>query len=227
LLFRGEQKMRRPARRARIRPLLAAAALLGLALASRAADAQAFRRQRYYEEHVQVYFVPSGLYVGAGFIASHVLDQSGGPRLLEDGAGLTLYGGLRLSQRLALELGWLSTFHSPENVDTFYFGSDPDYLVLTGFTGDAKIYLGPGGRRTELYVQGGVGLYLLDSKYFGSQSVGTGFQAGGGIDVHMGPHLDLGIRALYRGIAMGPPRSDQDDTYVSALSGEANLSVRF
>jgi hypothetical protein len=214
------------ARRARTRPLLVAVAL-GLALASATVEAQPYRPQRYYEEHVQVYFVPAGLYVGAGLVASHVVDQSGGPGLLEDGAGLTLYGGLRLSQRLALELGWLSTFHSPEKVDTVYFGSDTDYLVLNGFTGDAKIYLGPDGARAELYLQGGVGLYLLDSKYLGSQSIGTGFQAGGGLDVHVGQHLDLGLRALYRGIAMGPPRSDQDDTYVSALSGEANLSVRF
>ena len=215
-----------PPPRARTRPLLVAA-VLGLALASGTADAQPFRPQPYYEEHVQVYFVPAGLYVGAGLVASHVLDQSGGPELLEDGAGVTLYGGLRLSQRLALELGWLSTFHNPEKVDTVYFGSDTDYLVLNGFTGDAKIYLSREGQRSELYLQGGVGLYLLDSKYFGSQSIGTGFQAGGGLDVHIGPHLDLGLRALYRGIAMGPPSSDQDDTYVSALSGEANLSIRF
>ncbi len=222
--------MRLPHRRVWIRRALAALAVtLGLVVASQAAEAQRHRRGRSpYDQHtrVQVYFIPYGLYLGAGLVATHVLHQSEEPELLDDGAGITLFAGLRLSERLALELGWLTTFHDPETIDT-RFGEDSDYLVLNGFTGDAKIYLSEQGQRSELYVQGGVGLYLLDSSYFGSQSIGTGFQAGGGIDVHLGPHLDVGLRALYRGIAMGPPDSDDNDTYVSAIGAEGNLSIRF
>ena len=211
------------------RALVALAVTLGLLLASQTADAQRARRARAPYDHstrVRVYFIPYGLYLGAGLVATHVLHQSEDPELLDDGAGITLYAGLRLSNRLALELGWLTTFHDPEAADAS-FGENTDYLVLNGFTGDAKIYLSDGGGSAELYVQGGVGLYLLDSDYFGSQSIGTGFQAGGGIDFHVGPHLDLGVRALYRGIAMGPPDSEDDDTYVSALGAEGNLSIRF
>ena len=221
--------MRLPPRRVWIRRALAALAVtLGLVLATQSADAQRRRGRSPYDQHtrVQVYFIPYGLYVGAGLVVTHVLHQSEEPDLLDDGAGITLYAGLRLSDRLALELGWLTTFHDPETIDT-RFGEGTDYLVLNGFTGDAKIYLSEEGQRSQLYVQGGVGLYLLDSNYFGSQSIGTGFQAGGGIDIHLGPHLDVGLRALYRGIAMGPPDSDDSDTYVSAVGAEGNLSIRF
>jgi hypothetical protein len=211
------------------RALAALAVTLGLALASQSADAQRHRRGRSpYDQHahVQVYFIPYGLYIGAGLVATHILHQSEEPELLDDGAGVTLFAGLRLTDRLALELGWLTTFHDPDTATT-NFGEGTDYLVLNGFTGDARIYLSEQGQRVELYVQGGVGLYLLDADYFGSRSIGTGFQAGGGVDFHMGPHLDLGLRALYRGIAMGPPDTDDSDTYVSAVGAEANLSIRF
>ncbi len=170
------------------RALAALAVTLGLVLASQAADAQPYRRGRNaHDQHayVQVYFIPFGLYVGAGLVATHILHQSEEPELLDDGAGITLYAGLRLSDRLALELGWLTTFHDPESADSS-FGEGTDYLVLNGFTGDAKIYLTEQGQRSELYLQGGVGLYLLDADYFGSASIGTGFQAGGGIDFHVG-----------------------------------------
>jgi len=211
------------------RALAALAVTLGLVLASQSADAQRYRRGRSpYDQdaHVQVYFIPYGLYIGAGLVATHILHQSEEPELLDDGAGITLFAGLRLTDRLALELGWLTTFHDPDTATT-NFGEGTDHLVLNGFTGDARIYLSEQGQRAELYVQGGVGLYLLDADYFGSRSIGTGFQAGGGIDFHMGPHLDLGLRALYRGIAMGPPDSDDRDTYVSAVGAEGNLSIRF
>jgi hypothetical protein len=225
--------MRQPVRPACLRPLLVALALgVGLASGAATASAQRHRRQPYHEEHVRVYLVPSGLYVGAGLVATHVVDHSGGPRLLEDGAGLVVYGGVRLSHRLAVELGYLATFHDPDAIDQGYFAADIDHLVLNGFTGDAKIFLSQPGQRTEFYVQGGVGLYLLDSTYFGSQSIGTGFQGGGGLEFHLGSHVDLGLRALYRGIALGPPdsespRTDEDDTFVSAVSGEASLSIHF
>jgi Outer membrane protein beta-barrel domain len=209
------------------RLLVPVAAVLGLSLASSTAAAQRSPRHRpYFEHHAEVVFVPYGLYVGAGLVGTRILHQRGEPELLDDGGGLVVFAGLRLSQRLALEMGWLATFHNPETIETT-FGPETDYLVLNGFTGDAKIYLGPDRERVEAYLQGGVGLYLLDSSYVGTESIGTGFQAGGGIDFHLGSHVDFGLRALYRGIAMGPPNEDEDDTYISALSGEANLTLRF
>jgi hypothetical protein len=208
------------------RLLVALAAGLGLLLATGTAGAQRHARQRYFEHHAEVVVVPFGLYLGAGLLGIRVIGQRGEAKLLDDGGGVTAFVGLRLSQRLALELGWLATYHDPEAIAST-FGPDTDHLVLNGFTGDAKIYIGPNRARIDAYVQGGVGLYLLDSTYFGTESIGTGFQAGGGIDFHLGSHLDFGLRALYRGIAMGPPDEDEDDTYISAVSGEANLTLHF
>ena len=169
---------------------------------------------------------PKGLYVGGGVAATSILHQQGGEELLEGGAGLSLHAGLRVNRSLALEAGWIGTLHNPVAVNTA-FGDDTDYLVLNGFTADAKIYLRSSNPRIEPYLQGGVGIYLLDSDYFGTQSVGTGFQAGGGLDFKLGRRVELGVRALYRGMSMGPPQQDYNDTYVGALTAEGSLGIRF
>lgn len=210
------------------RSVVAVAVALSLLAWAEPADAQRAHRRAPYDGYarMRVHIIPYGVYVGAGLVGLRILGESGGDDLLDDGAGLTLFTGLRMSQRLALELGWVATFHNPESLRT-NFGSETDYLVLNGFTGDARIYLGDGDSMIEPFLQGGVGLYLLDSTAFGAQSLGTGFQAGGGFDLRIGPQLDVGVRALYRGVAMGPPRSGDEDTFVSAAGVEGNLTLRF
>lgn len=201
------------------------AALSGLAAPS-SAQAQYYYARPYYRPHAQVVVYPRGLYFGGGLIGTRILDQRGKTELLDSGGGITLYTGLRVNRTLALELGWAGTFHNPETVQTT-FGEDTDFLILNGFTADAKVYLGTQNQSIEPFLQGGVGLYLLDSTYFGAQSVGTGFQAGGGIDLRAGDHVLLGLRALYRGMAMGPPEGTDNDTFVSAMTLEGNLTFRF
>lgn len=201
-----------------------------LALAPMQAHAQVYHRPYYSSSysgaHAQVVVVPRGLYVGGGLVATRVLSQSGGDEVLNHGGGFALHTGFRVNHSLALEAGWTGTVHNPETVRTV-FGDDIDYLGLHAFTADAKIFFPTETRSMEPFVQGGVGLYLLDSTYFGAQSVGTGFQAGGGLDFALGSNLDLGLRALYRGMSMGPPQGGVRDTYVSALSVDGNLSFRF
>jgi hypothetical protein len=198
-------------------PAVCAAVLLSL---SAPAEAQRYRAR------TSVVIVPHGLYVGGGLVGTRIVDQRGGDEILDHGFGFTLYTGLRLNPRLALELGWLATFHNPERVRTS-FGDDVDFLVLNGFTGDAKIFLDSASPSMEPYLQGGLGLYLLDSTYFGAQSVGTGFQLGGGVDFRVAPAMSVGVRALYRGMAMGPPERVENDTFVSALTLDGNLTVHF
>jgi opacity protein-like surface antigen len=194
-----------------------------LALGPSPAQAQYY----YYPAHARVVTLyPKGLYVGGGLVATHILSQSGGDEFLRGGGGFTLHSGFRVNRSLALEAGWTGTLHNPETVRTA-FGDDTDYLALHGFTADARIFFRTEHRNMEPFVQGGVGLYLLDSTYFGAQSVGTGFQAGGGVSFALGGHLDLGLRALYRGMAMGPPEGGYRDTYVSALTVDGSLSFRF
>jgi opacity protein-like surface antigen len=174
-----------------------------------------------------VVIYPRGLYFGLGLLGTGVLSQEGEGELLDSGGGLSLYGGWRLGHRLALELGYMGSAHNPASVDTT-FGRDVDYLILNGFTGDARIYLGNDPMAPqEFYLQGGLGLYLLDSTYFGTQAVGSGFQLGGGVDFHVAPHIDLGLRGLYRGISMGPPEERYDDTFNSAATFEGNLTFHF
>jgi opacity protein-like surface antigen len=214
-------------------------ACAGLLLASTTAEAgRSYRSRRHHhhhgpyhgsyapEPHVGI-FIPWGWYVGAGLAATRVVHQEGGDELVGDGAGLTLYTGLRLHPVLAVEAGWMGALHDPRS-DSF---AEDDALILNAFTTDARIFLPAGNGEVEPsfapYLQAGLGLYLLDSSSFGEQSVGTGFQLGGGVDANLGPNFQLGGRLLYRGMAMGPVESEYTDTYVGAISGEVNLTLRF
>lgn len=176
--------------------------------------------------HIGVWAWPAtGWYGGIGLVGNSILDQAGGSEQLESGFGFTLYGGLHVNERLSLEAGWLSSFHNPARVDTWY-GTDIDFLVLDGFTVDARIHLAHSGN-FDPYLQGGLGLYALSSEYFGLDSIGTGFQLGGGFDLWLSPSVTLGARVRYHGISMGPPDRRDDDLFISALSAEGSLGLHF
>lgn len=190
------------------------------------ASAQSYNHPAYRPHSRAAVEYQRGFYFGAGAAGTRILAQDGGNELLEDGVGVALYAGLRVNRSLALEAGWMGTMHNPVSVDTG-FGEDTDYLVLNGFTADAKVFLNVSNPRLQPYLQAGVGLYLLDSTYFGTQSVGSGFQAGGGLDFQISRRMDIGAHALYRGMAMGPPDVDYNDTYVSAITLEGRVNFRF
>jgi hypothetical protein len=214
-------------------------ACAGILLASATAEAgrHYHGRSRYHQRpyhqpyhgpaaHVGI-FIPWGWYVGGGLVATRVLHQQGGEDLVGNGGGLTLYAGLRVHPLLALEAGWVGSLHEPRGASF----SEDDSLILNAFTTDARIYL-PGRQGIETsgfepYLQAGLGVYLLDNTYFGSQSVGTGFQLGGGLDASLGPNFLVGARLLYRGMAMGPAEASYTDTYVGAVTGELDLTIRF
>jgi hypothetical protein len=122
-------------------------ACAGILLASSTAEAgRYYYRSRhshrpYYgpyapEPHVGI-FIPWGWYIGGGLAATRVLHQQGGEELIGDGAGLSLYTGLRVHPVLALEVGWLGALHDPRS-DSF---GEEDALILNAFTTDARIYL--------------------------------------------------------------------------------------
>jgi hypothetical protein len=173
-----------------------------------------------------VYAGPTTWYMGLGLFGTSILDQTGGPEQLEGGGGLSLWAGLHVNEVLSLEVGWLGSFHNPAEVATWY-GVDTDFLVLEGVTADARLHLARGNRGFVPYLQGGVGLYFLGSEAFGMDSVGTGFQAGGGFDLWLGPQVTLGVRGRYHGISMGPPDGGDNDTFISAATVEGSLGVHF
>jgi hypothetical protein len=174
---------------------------------------------------------PSLWYAGVGLVGTSILDQSGGPQQLETGGGVSAWVGLNLSRVVSLELGWLGSFHNPATVSTWY-GPETDFLVLEGVTADAKVHLMRGP--ITPYLQGGVGVYSLSSQH-GSvfDSVGPGYQLGGGVDLAAGPFVTFGLRALYRGIAMTPPHADSFDTMstgtslIHAATFEASVAFHF
>ncbi len=216
------------------------AALLVSAVAPGTADARrriVYRRgyatgyvrygyRAHYEPTGEVVYGPGGWYLGAGLTGTKILDQRGGPEQLDDGAGVSLFGGFRLSDRLALELGWLGSFHNPATVDTVW-GPMTDFLVLEGFLADLRVHLDRSGN-LDPYLQAGVGVYALGSEAFGLDALGQGFQLGGGFDYFVTDVLTLGLRVRYHGIAMGSPSGRGDaDVFVSAATVEASLGLHF
>jgi opacity protein-like surface antigen len=174
---------------------------------------------------------PHGWYGGVGLVGTKILDQRGGPEHVEDGGGLTIWGGIRFNERLAVELGWMGSLHNPATVTNGYW-AESDYLVLEAFTADAKIHLDRSGN-LDPYLQGGIGVYVLGREHFGIDAIGTGFQLGGGFDYWLGDNWSLGLRVRYHGISMAPPDdcagcgSSGDNTYISAVTAEGNLGLHF
>ncbi len=205
--------------------LRTASLMLALAVVALAAPAHADRY--YYGPPTMVVGPPpQWWYVGVGLVGTSILDQSGGPEQLQSGGGLSAWVGVNVARQLSLELGWLGSFHNPVTIDTGY-GRETDWLMLEGLTADAKIHLG-GPSIVDPYVQGGVGVYFLGSQHAGyADSVGAGYQLGGGIDLRVGPVVALGVRALYRGMSMGPPEGTVDDTFIHALTLEGSVAVHF
>jgi opacity protein-like surface antigen len=215
---------------------VALACALGASLAS-LPEAEAHRRvvvhprHRYgyrtrVHAHGAVQVSPSGWYGGAGLFGTGILDQEGGAEALGSGGGLSLWGGIALTEVLGFELGWFGTFHNPATVFT-EFGPETDYLVLQGVMLDAKIHVDRSDTM-DTYLQGGVGAYFLGSEHAHSfDSVGTGFQVGAGIDLWLSDHWTLGLRARIHGIEMGPPNAMETDLFLSVATVESSLAVHF
>ena len=77
------------------------------------------------------------------------------------------------------------------------------------------------------YLQAGLGFYALSSEHLGLDSLGTGFQLGGGFDWYAIDALSLGLRVRYHGIAMGPPEGRDNDVFISAATVEGSIVVHF
>jgi hypothetical protein len=203
------------------------ASLLALALGVVAIAPPAHAQSYYYGPPTTVVRPrPQWWYAGVGLVGTSIIDQSGGPEQLHSGGGISAWIGVNVARQLSLELGWLGSFHNPATVDT-WAGPETDFLVLSGVTADAKIHLGR-PNRVDPYLQGGVGMYFLGSQHVGlADSVGPGYQLGGGIDFRVNPIVSLGVRGLYRGMSMGPPNGEVNDTFIHALTFEGSVALHF
>jgi opacity protein-like surface antigen len=215
--------------RQRLRLVTLIALLLATVAGAGTAEARhGHRRMRLYPRrphmHLGLAVAPTNWYGGAGIVGTRIMDQQGGEPL-ESGGGMAIWGGLHVNHRLSLELGWLGSMHNPTRVNTWY-GPETDYLLLEAVTADARVHLDRSGD-FDPYLQGGLGFYFMGRESVGADAVGTGFQLGAGFDFWLGEHVTLGLRALYRGIAMGPPDGAENDVFVSAATVEGSLGLHF
>ena len=164
--------------------------------------------------------------MGLGLVGYGALGRSGGYDLVGSGLGFGVRAGARIGSVLALEGAYESTSHRVGQ-DAEVLGEGTDGVVLSSFTGDAKIRFPLTIASVTPFVQAGVGLYLLDNGYFGAAAIGSGFQGGAGFDLELDPGFDLGVCVLYRGIAFGPPDESEEDSFLSLLSAGINLALRF
>ncbi len=195
-------------------------------LVAATASASPRRRHVHYPPPGPPPPTPATWYLGLAVVGTDVVGQTGGPEWLEPGGGLTAWIGLHVNSALSLELGWLGSLHNPAELGTWY-GSETDFLVLEGVTADARLHLGGSGRGFDPYLQGGVGLYWLGSESLGLDSVGQGFQLGGGFDVWIGRALTVGLRARYHAVSMGAPEGGEHDTFVNAVTFEGSVGLHF
>ncbi len=209
-----------------------------------------YRQPPRYRPRYRRRFWRLGLYLGAGAGGFGILGAKGPYKEISSGGYGSLWIGLNLGRRFALELGFIGSVHNErfseyDGYDSYYAEND---LMMWGVTLDAKFNLvRPGWRRRFVpYLQAGVGAYGLVGDYYdelgysGSQSLATGggVQLGGGIDIYLARWLILGARVLYRGIILGELKcgntgdacsnSDNDSsTAIHGITGEINMSIVF
>lgn len=192
----------------------------------RAPKRPTYRRtpRRKVETHERRSFV----YFAIGALGNTGLgDESQLSQSLDTGGGFNLSLGLRLSQYVALEMTWMSSFHDSANFEGT--GSS----VFTGITGDAKLYIFTKARRIEPFFQIGLGAYVWNRDGYGSESLGgPGIQAGGGVDIHLNPAVSLGGTILYRGAHLDNRDASivgfpVESTFLSMLTFGGNVQLHF
>jgi hypothetical protein len=161
-------------------------------------------------------------YLGAEAVGVAVVDQTGPRAFLDHGGGFNLFIGGRFNRVFALEFGWQPTFH---NNEVNIFGDRIGTIGLEALTLDAKLY--PFRTRVvQPFFTIGAGAYLLGDN-FAVFAEGPGYQIGGGVDFWIGHHASLGLKVQYRGVALFDYDAYQDNTYLSLITGSANVTVRF
>jgi len=138
-------------------------------------------------------FARRHVYLGAEAVGSVIVSQTG-PEVFSHGAGVNVYVGFRLHKRLAAEAAWSPIFHQ-RSTDVASFTDQ--HLAMQSATLDFKLF--PLLGRVQPFVTFGPGAYFLTQwtmQYYGG---GVGFQAGGGLDIWLGRHSALSIKAQYRG----------------------------
>jgi hypothetical protein len=211
-----------------MRRILASLLVCGtVALAASPAYAQYYGRPRPVMGYgANPTLMPRG-YIGFSGLGSAVLNQNGGAELLDNGGGVSIWGGIRFGPIFALEADWMASFHNPAGA------CDPaictvNYLVLETFDINAKIHF-PTNTNFDPFVQGGAGFAWIGREGFAADAKGGGIDLGGGFDLWLNYWWTFGVRGLYRGVSMSDyaTATDTGRTFVSLFTLEANLAAHF
>lgn len=210
-----------------MRRILASLLISGTALlATSPAYAQYYGRHRPMMGYgANPTLMPRG-YIGFSGLGSAVLNQSGGVELLDNGGGVSIWGGVRFGPIFALELDWMGSFHNPAGA------CDPavcvvNYLVLSTLNVDAKIHF-PTNTNFDPFVQGGAGFAWIGREGLAADAKGGGIDLGGGFDLWLNYWWTFGIRGLYRGVSMSDYATVTGDrTFLSLFTLEVNLAAHF
>ena len=172
--------------------------------------------------------MPRG-YIGFSGLGTAILNQSGGAELIDNGGGVSLWGGIRFGPIFALELDWMGSFHNPAQSFCDAFGCTGfNYLVLETLNVDAKIHF-PTNTNFDPFVQGGAGFAWIGREGFTADAKGGGIDLGGGFDLWLNYWWTFGIRGLYRGVSMSDygTATASGRTFVSMLTVDFSLAAHF
>jgi hypothetical protein len=149
----------------------------------------------------------TGWYAGVGVVGASLTSDD---LQLSAGGGMSAWLGLHLTERFALELGWLGSLHaSPLDVRSFQ-----------AVTTDARLFLAR-SMRADLYTQVGLGLYALGPDF------AAGIQAGVGVDYWVGNAVSINTRVVYRVADIYPSDVPDPKGTVSAVTFEAGTALHF
>lgn len=129
-----------------------------------------------------------GLYLSSGLGLVNMTDQPASLDL-DDGTGISIGLGYRLTPDLAIEGAFMASLH-----DTF--GQDASSgNAMTGGSLNLKYFFPLSGNRLEAYGQAGIGFMSLETD--NAQIDGTMLDLGGGIDYRISKETALGAKANF------------------------------
>ncbi len=164
---------------------------------------------------------PSPVYLGIGLLGTKLTDDYDFPDLDVRGSGLQIYGGVRLTPRAALELGWFGSQHARLE--------EGGQAALQAGTLDLRLTLGKLGA-LETYVLGGAGVYGFSSPNTRETLTGPGVQLGAGVDLHLTRSLALSARGAWHGARIDDATELSpalEEAYLGFVEGSVRVQVGF
>jgi opacity protein-like surface antigen len=155
-----------------------------------------------------------GAYFTGGLGLVSVTDQSR-ELDLEDGTGINLGLGFRLTPDLALEGRFVGSLHDAE-------GRGSNESSLTGGSVNLKYFFPLGSNRLEAFAEGGLGLMNIEGENEEVES--TFFDLGGGFDYRLTRETALGAKANFTNF-FGEDSSD-DEVDLNTFTLMATISVQ-